>query len=156
MIPHYTDLQEEDLSLLLDAIPLITVYVAGADGEIKEGEVSWAEKLTKISQFDYSTAMTQYYEMVDERFMERITAIRKDLPGDVEARKEAIEASLSKLNSVLSKMETHTANKFIKSFRTFAKHVARSSGGFFGFGAISEEEARLIKLDMFTPIEGKL
>ncbi|NNE28790.1 MAG: hypothetical protein HKN16_04110 [Saprospiraceae bacterium] len=156
MISNFTDLPEEDLSLFLDALPLITVYIAGVDGKIKEGELNWAEKLIKIRQFDFPSALNTYYEMVDDRISDRIDELRKELPGDHEKRREIIEERLSKLNPILGELETHTANNFVASFRSFAKHVARASGGIFGFGSISEKEARIMKLEMFTPIKGQL
>lgn len=154
MIANFAELPENEIAQLTDAIPYITILIAGADGEIEVEELEWAKKITEIRKFDHPGNMNDFYAKVGTNYSQRITQLMNELPGDTERRTEAIELKLAELNAILAKLDN--GNDFLDSFRSFAKHVAKASGGIFGFGSISEDEARLMDLHMLKPIQGKL
>lgn len=48
MIKELEALKAEERELMMDAISLVTLLVAGADGKIDSRETEWATKITKI------------------------------------------------------------------------------------------------------------
>lgn len=156
MSANFAELSENEMKTLVDAIPYITVLIAGADGQIDKDELEWAEKVTEIRKFDYSSTLNSYYEAVGKNYQDRVNELIDELPGDTERRTEAIEVILGNLNPILAKLDPGIANECIDSFRSFAKHVAKASGGLFGFGSVSEDEARVMDLDMLIQVKNKL
>ncbi len=152
MIPQFANLSEAETQLMHDAIPMITVLIAGADGNIDPEETAWAEKLTNIRSYSFHESLQPFYEKVGETFSDKTTDLIKSLPGSVNSRTETISAELSKLNGILANLEPEFAKRYYDSLVSFAKHVAKADGGFLGFGSISKEEAALIELPMITPI----
>jgi len=156
MIAKLANLSEAEAAQLLDAIPLITILIAGADGVIDPSETEWAEKLTKIRQYDYASEFNDYYKAVGEGYSNRVKELIEDLPGDTDRRTEEITNRLDALNALLSKLEHNYAIGLMDSFKTFAHHVARASGGFFGIGSVSTAESKLMDLPMLKAIKGEL
>jgi len=156
MIAKFAGLTEAESTQMIDAIPLITILIAGADGDIDPTETEWAEKLTKIRQYDYDNELNDYYKKVGENYADRVTDLIAELPGDTDRRRNAISERLGALNDSLAKLDKDYAVSLIDSFKTFASHVAKASGGFLGFGSISNEEHKLIDLPMINTIVGEL
>lgn len=146
-------LSEGEKDQLLDAIPYITVLIAGADGEIDKDEKEWAGKLTKIRSFASNELLHEYYHSVGLDFENKLSAIVDSLPADQMDRNSFLSEKLAMLNPILGKLEDKISYSLYKDFKSFAKHVATASGGFFRFGAISAEEKRLIPLTMLDVIE---
>lgn len=137
---------------LKDALPLITLLIAGADGKVDPQELNWAEKLTHIRTYANPEALNAFYEDVESTFHGDLENLMSSLPGSITAREEIISNRLKGLNAVLSILDNKTAYVLYQSLTTFAEHIAKASGGFFRFGAISHEEKHWIKLPMITPI----
>jgi hypothetical protein len=74
------------------------------------------------------------------------------LPKDNEQRLAEISKRLSGLNSILPKLDQVFAWRFYQSLVSFAKHVAKSSGGFLGWSSIGSAEKKLIGLDMIEEV----
>lgn len=152
MIQEFASLNQEEQQLLLDAIPLITILIAGADGNIDQDELAWSEKLTGIRAYAHPDSLNRYYELVGVNYADRLDHHLKSVPGETAARQEAVSAKLAELNTVFPKLEFNYAHYLYKSLLSFAEHVAKSSGGFLGFSTISKEEASLLDLPMITPV----
>ncbi len=151
---QYLDhLSSEELQTLTDAIPYITVLIAGADGNIDQEEKEWANKLTHIRSYASEEMLREYYEKVGETFSDRLTHFINTLPQDVTARTAAISTELEKVNPILAGLENAYAHRMYTNFVSFAEHVAKSSGGFLRFGSVSKEEKAVMGLNMITPIE---
>lgn len=146
-------LSVEDQKVLLDAVPYITILVAGADGELDMKEVEWSEKLTKIRSFSYEEELRPFYKKVGENYEERLHLLMDALPNDKDARNQAISDELAKLNEVLPKLDHFYARHYYQSLRSFADHVAHSSGGVMGWLSVGFEEYKVIDLHMIDPIE---
>lgn len=153
MIPQFDGLNDSDQQLLTDAIPLITTLIAGADGDIDTKEKEWAAKIMEIRGYKHPTALKEYYQHVGETFAKRLDDIIASMPSDMAQRNQMISDELAQLNEVFPKMEQLHSALLYKSFTSFAEHVAKASGGFLGFAAISREEARFVDLPMVNAVE---
>lgn len=152
MIPQFEGLSDSQVTLMYDAIPLITIYIAGADGKIDQEEKEWAEKVTKIRSYSYHESLQEFYTNLSESYSGKLNSYIAALPNTTEERTIAIREKLAGLNSVLSKLDVNFAARYYKGLLTFAEHVAKASGGFLGFGSVSRAEEQLMGLDMITPI----
>ena len=147
------NLSQEEQELLLDALPLVTVLIAGADGKIDASETSWAEKLTDIRSYSNEPELNDFYEKVNENFARKLSYLVSQWPADAKAGTEMASNKLAGLNDILAKVPQELGAKFYKSLTSFAKHIARADGGFFKMWSISKAEEAWIGLPMITPIE---
>ena len=146
-------LSETEFSTLVDALPGIAILIAGADGKIDEEETDWAEKLTHIRSYNHPPSLEGLYEVANESFSGQMHAFLASYPKQAGDRNRMISGELEALNPILAKLDPTTAYAVYDSLTSFARHIARSSGGFLGFGAISKQEEEWIGLPMLTPIE---
>lgn len=153
MITEFEPLSQEEKELMFDALPLIAVLVAGADGKMDDAELKWAEKMADIRSFDNHGRIAAYYEIVDDRILDRIAELRRELPADIVTRQAEINERLAGLNGVLAKLESPFDYLYYRDFVSYAKHLAESSGGFMRYFAIGPKEDRVIKLPTVDPIE---
>lgn len=153
MIPQFEGLTNEEANLLTDAIPLVTILIAGADGNIDQEEKDWSTKLTKIRGYAHPETLQEYYQKVGDNYEERLTSLINNLPDNVDQRNKLISERLGELNNIFPKLDENLSHRLYESLVSFADHVARASGGFLRFGSISRAEAKLVKLPMITPIE---
>lgn len=138
--------------MMFDAIPLITILVAGADGDMDEVELSEAQRLADIRSYDSHGRLLAYYEVIDDNLVGRIQAMAKDYPTEVEARQAAISEKLALLNPILAKLKQPFGYLYYHSFVSFANFIAESHGGFLRFMTVSDEEAEVKDLPMLTPV----
>lgn len=153
MLKEFKNLTPDEQALMFDAIPLITILVAGADGEIDEVELAEAQKLADIRSFDTHGLLNAYYEIIDKDLTQKIQEMSKALPDDLEERQLKIAMQLSDVNGLLAKMDLPYGYLYFKSFRSFAKHVAESHGGFLRFMTIGPQEAEVVDLPMLNVVE---
>lgn len=152
MIYHFEAVNREEYGKLKGALALITVLVAGADKNIDQEETEWAEKLTKIRSYANDDTLHEFYKDLGVTFHDDLIELINKLPGDVDRRREAIEEKLGELNPIMAKLPAKIGALLYDSYVTFAKHVAKSSGGFLGFGSISANESKVMELDTINPI----
>lgn len=144
----------EEYKSLKDSISLITVLIAGADGNIDSKEKSWAEKVTKIRSYTLPEGLRDFYLEVGEDFQERLDYFIDLYTGDIAWRNKQISDELAKLNDILPRIKNRElAIALYESLLGVAKHVARASGGFLSWGSISLREKRLLGLDMIKPLD---
>ena len=149
----FSSISQAHSDQLKSAPSLITILVAGADGNIDSQELNWAEKLTRIRSYsDATESLNGYYAEVDASFSEDFETALKELPQELSAREEAISNKLADLNKILAELDNATAYALYTSFTSFAEHIAKASGGFLRFGSISSEEKKWISLPMLNPI----
>ena len=152
MIPQFEALTSDEKELMFDAIPLITLLIAFADGEMDDKERSWSEKITEIRSYSSHETLIEYYEVVGRNYQEKLDQMLSDLPDDNEKRMKEISNKLSGLNEILPKIDQVFAWRFYESLLTFASHVAKASGGFLGWSSVSKAEEEVIGLDMINPV----
>lgn len=64
---------------------------------------------------------------------------------------EDAKNSLKRVNQTLSQLDEDIANNIYNSLLSFAKHIAKVSGGILHMGGISPEEKELLDLKMIDP-----
>lgn len=149
----FSSLSQIQSDQLKSAPSLITILVAGADGDIDHQELNWAEKLTKIRSYsDATESLNGFYAAVDASFLEDFELALKELPQELSQREMVISVRLAKLNKILASLDNATAYTLYLSFVSFAEHIAKASGGFLRFGSISSQEKKWISLPMLNPI----
>jgi len=153
MLNAMQNLSQEEQDLLMDALPLVTVLIAGADGKIDVSETSWAEKLTDIRSYSNEPELNDFYEKAHEDFSDKVSYLMSTIPAESKEGTQMISDKLTGLNDILAKVPQALGAKFYKSLTSFAKHIARADGGLFKMWSISKEEEALIGLPMITPIE---
>ena len=152
-IPSVFDgINESQYHSLKEALPLITILIAGADGKIDEQELNWAEKLTYIRSYAEPEELNEFYSEVEDGFDVKIQDALSQLPAELEEREAAISSKLSALNGILACLPNNIAYQVYSGFTSFAKHIAKASGGFLRFGSISSKEKPWINLPMIEPI----
>ena len=131
MIDQFRGISQDEFNTLKESISLITVLIAGADGKIDNKEKAWAEKVTNIRSYALPDGLKEFYLEVGEEFTDRLDAYIEQFEGEVEMRNKQISERLIQLNTILSKIaDREVAIAFYDSLLSFAKHVARASGGF--------------------------
>lgn len=153
MTEHFKVLNKEEYKSLTDAISLITLLIAGADGDIEKEELDWATKIANIRSYALPEDLNDFYKDVGTDFTERLDHFTHVTDNAVTVRMGEISEKLEKLNPIMAKLSPVLGATLYKSYTSFAKHVAKSSGGFLGFFAIGPEEEKWISLPMITPIE---
>lgn len=148
----YKNLSPEEKQDLIDSIAYITAFIAQADGVIDSDEIAAAKKLSTIRSYSVPAELREFYNEVGEGFAAKLDTILADLPNDTQASFDFLFNKLSSYNDILKKTDFLFAKALTKSWRSFAKHVAKSSGGVFGFLSIGKEEAELIDLPMINKI----
>lgn len=138
---------------LKKAISLITVLIAGADGNIETEELTWAKKIAGVREYGPPSKLHGFYQDVGVDYEETVNGLIDSLPKDTTERNSVISTELKQLNPILAKLDNATAFAYYKSFTTFAEHVAKATGGFLGFFSVSAEEKSLMTLPMIDVIE---
>lgn len=153
MNEDFKGISTEEYNQLLEGIVSITILIAGADGTIEDHETNWAAKLTNIRSYQLPRRLSAFYKEVGITFQEKVDVLVEKFKQDQDGTMHHLKFQLASLNDVFEKMDNRElAYELYLSFRSFARHVARSTGGFLGWGAISPKEDELIGLTMIHPI----
>lgn len=152
MLKEFQNLIPTEQQRLFDAIPLITILVAGADDDIDQVELAEAQRLADIRSYNNLGLINAYYEAIDAKLAERIQELTRELPNTLEPRQAEISERLSALNDIFPKMQEPFAYLYYKSFVSFAKQIAEAHGGFMRFMTIGPKEAEVIDLPMIEPV----
>lgn len=148
----FSGINTEQYDNLKDALSHITILIAGADGEIDEQELNWAEKLTHIRTYAEPATLNDFYADVEGSFDQRFKELMEELPDELKAREAVIVERLTKLNDIFNCLPNNVAFQIYTSLTSFAKHIAKASGGFLRFGSISSEEKHWMGLPMIEPV----
>jgi hypothetical protein len=149
---HFENLTKAEIEQLEQAIPQIAILIAGADGKIDQDEKDWAAKLTHIRGYANPKSLQVFYDAIDPHFNTHFTALTQSLPKNTEQRQAILSDALGKLNEIFPKLEPKFSYLLYQSFVSFAKQIAKASGGVLGFGTISRAEKQWIELPMITPV----
>ena len=152
MAQVFKEFSKDENLLLIEAVPMIAVLIAGADNDIDIKEMTWAEKIVKIRSYHNHFDLKPYYKEVDAVFMDVFSKLIKELPADAESRNKILSDRLGKLNGILKKLNIRTAGQIYNSFLAYAEQIARSSGGIFRLMSVSKEESFWVGLPMLDPI----
>jgi hypothetical protein len=150
MIHEFKNLTEEESNLMLMTPALVTLLIAGAEGNIDEKEIDWGTKITHFRANEHSIIQNYYLE-TDKNFNETLQKLIEVMPKDVKKRSDRINGELKKLNRIFSKLDPQFSKVFYNSLLSLSKHVAKASGGLWGFGSISPEEKKYLDLHVIDP-----
>lgn len=150
----FDHLHSSELDRLLEAPVLVTILVGAADGVLDREERTWSDRLMQARTYNKPRHLNEFYAVVAHGFLDKVDQRMAQLPNGVDARNALIAEELSKINSILAKVDMPLSADLYKSFLGLAKETAKASGGFLRIGAISAEEARWINLPMITPVAG--
>lgn len=153
MIQGYENLSEEEFNFLIKVPVLITILIGEADSEIDKHEVKWGEKVAHFRSATGDINVQEYYKHVDEHFNEYLDKYLYHYGSTSMNSKEIIDKvsnDLKKVNEILPKLSDELAKSLYESFKSFAVHIAKASGGIFQMGSISPEEQELLGLDMIN------
>lgn len=154
MIAEFKNLNDHEIHLMLSAPALITLLIAGAEGNIEEKEIDWGAKIAHFRAEDKDSILQNYYKEVDRNFDDFLKEYIVMIPHDVHDRIEKINFRLAKINNILPKLDKKFAMEFYKSILSLSTQVAKASGGIWGYGSVSREEQRLIDLEVIHPPKG--
>jgi len=146
-IKELQQLSSDEQQQLLKAPALITVLIAAADGKIDKKETEWANKVVGYRDTVGNEDLFDYYHAVGEKYESQVNDLLASEVG-VQALIASISDELAASNTALGKINKAYAEKLLESWKSFAKQVAKASGGFLGFGDISAQEKQLMDLHM--------
>lgn len=152
MTSEFKNLNEQEVNLMLMTPALVTLLIAGAEGDIDKKEIDWGSKIAHFRANEHTILQT-YYQEVDKHFTDTLKQITDAMPEDVAERSKRINQELHKLNDILKKVDNNFAKEFYKSLLSLAKQVAKASGGMWGYGSISPEEQKHLNLEVIHPPE---
>ncbi len=150
MIPELNKLNSEELELLIKAPLLVSILVAGADGQIDRNEIKGAMDSAK-KKTKSKSSLRAYYGSVSEDFEDKLKLLIQNYPDSAGKRGEQISAELEGLNAIFNKVHGNLSIEIYNSLKSLALKIAKSSGGFFGLKSVGEEEARFVELNMIKP-----
>jgi len=151
-IRNMDKLSARDRDKLIDAIPLITAYVAFADGSLDASEVNTAKRLATLKKHrkDLSQSVRKYFEEVINTFDDRFEKLVGTLPEEEVPRMDVLEKKLCGLNGVLEKLDPLHAYELYKTFKSYASRVAKSEGSFLGMGGVGPKQDKAAQLVMLS------
>jgi hypothetical protein len=153
LMEGFSQLTPEEFNALVDAPALITILIAGADGELDQEERTWSERLLRSRTYNTPKDLNAFYHVVSEIFWVKLNGFMHEYPDAPAERNPLIADQLAKLNPILAKLDAEIAYDLYHGFVKLAEETAKASGGFLRIGAISPEEEVWLTLPMLTPIQ---
>lgn len=147
-INEFKQLSEKEAQLMFKAPALITIMIAASDGKIEAKETDWASKVVQYREHIGDEDLFSYYHVVEENFDHLLDSILAESVVGTQERVAKASADLEKTAAIFGKLNHHYAAKLLASWKSFAKQIAKASGGVLGFGSISAQEEHLIELPM--------
>ena len=151
MIPEFKSLNAQEQNLMLNAPILVTLLIAGAEGNIEKKEIDWGAKIIHFKAEDKDAVLQNYCKEVDIIFNDTMDNFIKSLPENPEERGIKINSELKKINNILPKIDKKFASTFYKGLKVLAIQVAKAAGGIWGYGSVSPQEQKYIDLDVINP-----
>ncbi len=152
MDKNLSALSSDEMTLLKDAHAYITILIAGADGNIDKNELAWAEKIVQIRTYTGDEDFNDYHQEVNAELPGRIQELVASLPKDIKKRSEVVTGKLAELNPILTSLQPADGAYIYKGYISFAKRIAKASGGILSFFSIGPEEKKWMELKMITPV----
>jgi len=150
---HFENISSEELRILQETVCKVAALIAYADGKVDIDETYWAEKIASIRSYGEPNELNEFYTGVDSEFSDAFQNEVDNLPNDTAEARQCLSDDIARANDILPKLSPKVSYLMYKSYTSFAKHIAKASGGFMGFFSIGSEEAKLIDLPMLHPID---
>jgi len=151
MIYGLESLTDEEAEILLEAPVLITILIGDADHDIDHYEEEWGAKIAKFRSVKGDKNVQDYYRNLEPVFADKLQ-VKLDAYNEVALSNQYIidkvSENLQKLNPILRKLPRQEAISLYESFKSFAMHIAKASGGFLHMGSITPTKQKLLNLPM--------
>lgn len=151
MIYGLDNLTAEEVQQLLEAPVLITILIGDADEELDQYEIAWGEKIAKFRAAKGDKNVQDYYRHVESLFHDRLREKLneyKEVALTPKYMVQKAQGELALLNPILKKLPREEAISLYESFKSFAYHIAKASGGFLSIGSIAPSEEQYLDLQM--------
>ncbi|NBB88424.1 MAG: hypothetical protein GVX96_01365 [Bacteroidetes bacterium] len=148
MLVSLDKLEREDYKRLTDAFPMIAVLIGAADGNLDNDEIENAQRIALIRSHSFDADLKPFFADVARDFRAKIEDIIDVAPRENEQLQAFLSKELEKCSPVLQKLTDDLALRIHQSMRSFARHIAESSGGFLDYLSVGPDEVDLIDLDM--------
>ncbi len=151
MIYGLDNLTDEEVNKLLEAPVLITILIGGADDKLDQNEQEWGAKLAKFRSIKGDKNVQDYYRHVEPLFARKLHEKLDYYNQFAFTNKYILEKvieELKEINPILKKLPKEEAISLYQSFKSFAVHIAKASGGILNVGSISPEEQEYLDLNM--------
>jgi tellurite resistance protein len=152
MIPEFHHLTRQETELAYKAPILVSLLIAGADGNIDRKEIQGAIRYVEKKHRRSTTALAALLKEIGSDFEDKLKILMQEYPIEPIKRNALIVDELTRLNNLFLKLEPALASEFYQALLEIAEKTARSSGGFLGLNKIGAEEVRYVKLPMINPI----
>lgn len=146
----FEQLKPVDKERLLKAPALVTVLVAGVDGDYNKREIDNALELAFWKKIHARPDLQNYYDYVRPRIASDISKLMQELPADTQERYTILSDELATLNPILQQLQKPIAEQLYASLRELARHTARVNGGVLGYLSIGYNESKVITLPMIN------
>ena len=153
MLEHINNLTEEEKNIIIHSPMYVSVLIAGADGEVNDTEKHRILELIHTKTFSEKYELKELYQTLDHDAAHELRTLLAELPEDKNERNQKLTALLSRLNSIMPKLEHRFQVQLYKSLRQFAHYIAHAEGGFWRVGAVKHAEQEFIKLPMIQDPE---
>jgi hypothetical protein len=150
---HLQHLNDDEIKTLIDAPVLIGLLIAGSDGVIDEKEKHKAIQIAHFRSQNTDSILHDYYVEVDKYYEDSFEQLASVISDDTMERNHYLIKRLETLNEILPKIDKEYAKELYKGMLSYARHVAESSGGLLGFGAVNPSEQEFINLPMINEVK---
>jgi len=148
MLAEFAHLSNPEIELVLKAPILISILIAGADGNIDRKEIQESIKVAQKNAKKSKTRLMEFYQFVGEDFEDKLKILLANYPSSASQRSNMVVQELAQLNHVFPKIDRVFAQELYGSIKEIAHKIAQSSGGLLGIKSVGEEEARYVNLPM--------
>jgi hypothetical protein len=147
MIPEFENLDDREVEIMFKAPILVSLLIAGADGNIDRKEIREAITIAG-KQAKSRMILSEYLRFAAEDFEDKMMILNQSYPAHSIERQGRITGELAELNTILPKINKSFAVEFYNMLRELANKIATSSGGWLGLNAVGSEEAQHLELSM--------
>ncbi len=148
MIPQFNRLSQEEQEFMYKAPILVSILIAGADGDIDRSEIREGLAQSKKKNRNAGMELMELYRQISEDFEDKLKIVLQGYPVEASHRNSLIAEELTRMNSLFPKLDRGFAAQYYKSICDIAMKVAQSSGGLLGMNSVGSAEARYVKLPM--------
>ncbi len=148
MIPQFDRLSQEEQEFMYKAPILVSILIAGADGEIDRSEIREGLAQAKKRNRNAGMELMDLYRQISEDFEDKLKVVLRSYPVEASQRNSLISEELTRLNSLFPKLDKTFATQYYQSICDIAMKVAQSSGGLLGMKSVGSAEAKYVKLPM--------
>jgi len=148
MVSALKKLSANELELLYKAPILVSILIAGADGNIDRKEITEAILSAEKKTTRRSSLIATLFQEIAQDFEDKLKILLQQYPYKSSERNPMIVKELEQLNPLWAKIDPAFADEFYKTLLNISSRIASSSGGILGYNAIGSEESRFIKLEM--------